>query len=283
MKRRGEVLMKLCVNYLEETKALLEEGKIDFIDYIKLFSINGDYSPIDWCVKHKDVMFHGIIGPHESNIGERDFLEGRDLEEQRRVFELSKTPYISTHINARYGEIPQKEEALEIILSNVEMLRKEFGREIILENVPARRDREETKFFSDPEFISKVISETGCGFLLDLGHARVAADVLEIPFEDYIQRLPMDKLIETHLAGCMERMDGTLGANHSKMNEEDYRFLEDLLQNTKTLRVVTLEYGTISTKMTKLPCPIVEYGKINEQAKEEVLEQLLRLKEMLNK
>ena len=32
--------MELCVNYSEEVKELLEEGKIDFIDYLKLFSIN---------------------------------------------------------------------------------------------------------------------------------------------------------------------------------------------------------------------------------------------------
>jgi hypothetical protein len=38
--------MKLCVNYLEEVKELVEEGKIDFIGYIKLFSINGDLSPL---------------------------------------------------------------------------------------------------------------------------------------------------------------------------------------------------------------------------------------------
>lgn len=51
--------MKLCVNYLEETKELLEEGKIDFIDYLKLYSINGDLSPFDYCISKRDVMFHG--------------------------------------------------------------------------------------------------------------------------------------------------------------------------------------------------------------------------------
>ena len=51
--------MKLCVNYLEETKELLEEGKIDFIDYLKLYSINDDLSPFNWCISKRDVMFHG--------------------------------------------------------------------------------------------------------------------------------------------------------------------------------------------------------------------------------
>ena len=273
--------MKLCVNYLEETKALLEEGKIDFIDYIKLFSINGDWSPLSWCIQHKDVMFHGIIGEHESNVGEIDFLKGRDLEKQREIFEISHTPYISTHINARYGEIPQEENALKIIVNNVEMLRKEFQKEIILENVPVQKDREETRFYSQPEFISKVIEETGCGFLLDIGHARVAADRLHIQFEEYINQLPMHRLVETHLAGCMECLDGDIIANHSKMNEEDYVFLENLLKETKTLRVVTLEYGTIKEGLTKKPCPVVQYGTINVQAKTEVYEQLMRLKEMI--
>ena len=275
--------MKLCVNYLEETKALLEEGKIDFIDYIKLFSINGDWSPLSWCIQRKDVMFHGIIGEHESNVGEIDFLKGRDLEKQREIFEISRTPYISTHINARYGEIPKEENALKIIVNNVELLRKEFQRAIILENVPVPLEREDTRFYSQPEFISKVIEETGCGFLLDLGHARVAAERLNIPFDEYISRLPMHRLIETHLAGCMECVDGGITANHSKMNEEDYLFLEDLLKETQTLRVVTLEYGTIKSGITKRSCPVVSYGKIDEQAKREVYEQLIRLKQMLGK
>lgn len=51
--------MKLCVNYLEETKELFEEGKIDCIDYIKLYSINGDLSPFEWCVSKRNVIFHG--------------------------------------------------------------------------------------------------------------------------------------------------------------------------------------------------------------------------------
>jgi hypothetical protein len=81
--------MKLCVNYLEETKALIEEGKIDFIDYIKLFSINGDLSPIDWCVTKKDVMFHGIIGETGSNIADRNFFENSIKKQANRVAKLS--------------------------------------------------------------------------------------------------------------------------------------------------------------------------------------------------
>ena len=275
--------MKLCVNYLEEVRELIEEGKIDYIDYLKLFSINGDLSPFDWCISKKDVMFHGFIGETGSNIADKNFFENRDIEKQKEYFEKSNTPYISMHINALQEPIPNEEEALTVIKENVDRLRKEFEREIILENVLAFEGREEYNFFANPEFISKVIEETKCGFLFDIGHARAAAEVLNIPFDNYVERLPMDKLIEIHLAGCMKKIDGKLTPNHSKMNEEDYIFLENLLKSSKTLQVVTLEYGTMSCKKTIKECPIVSYGVINEQAKKEVLEQLEKLKEILEK
>lgn len=274
--------MKLCVNYLEETKALIEEKKIDFIDYIKLFSINGDLSPIDWCITKKDVMFHGIIGETGSNIADRNFFENRDLSLQRKYFEITRTPYISMHINAMQEPIPNEDEAIQVIKENVDRLRNEFDKEILLENVPAFKNNS-YNFYANPEFIKKVIEETNCGFLFDIGHARKASEVLNIPFDEYVSKLPMDKIVEIHLAGCMKNLDGDIVPNHSKMNEEDYEFLESLLKTTKTLRTVTLEYGTTGNKNLQGECPVVSYGVINEIAKKEVYEQLMRLKEILKK
>ena len=275
--------MKLCVNYLEETKALLEEGKIDFIDYIKLYSINSDLSPLKWCITKKDVMFHGIVGENGSNIADKNFFLNRDLDLQRRYYDITKTPYISMHINALEEPIPNEHEAIFNIKKNVERLRKEFGREVILENIPGIIGRGEHNFYSNPDFISKVINETSCGFLFDIGHAKVASEVLNISFENYVKRLPMDKIIEVHLAGCMKNLNGNLVANHSKMHEEDYEFLKNLLKTSNTLRTVTLEYGTIKNKNIIGECPIVAYGIVNEKAKEEVYEQLMRIKKILVK
>lgn len=275
--------IKLCVNYLEETKSLLEEGKIDFIDYIKLFSINGDLSPIDWCITKKDVVFHGIIGKNGSNIADGNFFADRDLDMQRRYYEISKTPYISMHINSAVEPILDSKKAILEIKENVSRLTKEFNKSVILENVPASYENTETNFYSNPNFISDVISETGCGFLFDIGHARKAAEVFNVSFEEYISMLPMNKVVEIHLAGCMKDSIGNLVPNHSKMHAEDYEFLEKLLKNTKTLKTVTLEYGSTTTKNIYGECPTVAYGRINEQAKEEVLEQLLKLKNILKK
>lgn len=52
--------MKIGVNYLLESKELYEEGKIDFVDYFKLFSLNSSLDGIDWCINHKGLLFHGM-------------------------------------------------------------------------------------------------------------------------------------------------------------------------------------------------------------------------------
>lgn len=274
--------MKLAVNYLQEVQELFEEEKIDFIDYMKLYSINGDLSPFDWCANHSNVLFHGFVG-NASNVADINFWENRDVELQKEYYKSGKTPYISMHINTSDKEIRSEEETLKIIIQNVEKIKEVFGMEVILENVPARYNDRTKDFIASPEFITKVINETDCGFLFDIGHARVAADVLQIPFDEYVSRLPMNRLIEIHLAGVIKKENGTVDAIHKKMNEEDYLFLKDAVEKYDTLQIVTLEYGPWADDEETCGYPIPKYGIINEEIEAEVYEQLMRIKEIVNK
>ena len=274
--------MKLCVNYLMEVKELIEEGKIDFIDYIKLFSISGDLTPFDWCITKKNVMFHGFVGEF-SNVANKDFLKGRDIELQRDYFKRGNTPYISIHINRDRNEGENEEECAKTISENIKAIRKKFDMRILLENVPASEKRPYNKFLSNPEFITRVVNENNCEYLFDIGHARVAAEVLEIPFDEYVSRLPMDKLVEMHLAGSMRLKDGRLTANHSMLHEEDYEFIEKAVKKYKNLEVLTLEYGPFVQNDVVGEVPMVSGDKVNEVAKEQVYNQLVRLNEIRNR
>ncbi|MBR4110406.1 MAG: DUF692 family protein [Clostridia bacterium] len=274
--------MKLAVNYLQEVQELLEEGKINFIDYLKLYSINGDLSPFDWCTNHSNVLFHGLVG-HGSDVASENFWKNRDVELQKEYYAKGKTPYISLHINTNDEEIKSEEETLKIIVQNVEKVKETFGMEVLLENVPARYDERQKDFLSSPEFITKVINETDCGFLFDIGHAKQAVDILKIPFEEYVSRLPMNRLVEIHLSGVNVAEDGLVWALHRKMNEEDYKFLEDAIKKYDTLQTITLEYGAWALDEENCDYPIPRYGVVNEEIKAEAYEQLMRIKEIMNK
>lgn len=275
--------MKLCVNYLMELRELFNENDLDYLDYIKLYSINGDLSPFDWCISKKDVMFHGFVGKKGSSIGDADFFENRNFDEQIDYYTRGKTPYISAHIHrtSDYGQ--DEEQMLQTISYNVKKLKELFNMRVILENVPVHKEKMQNVFFSMPEFICRAVRDNDCGFLFDIGHARAAAYSLNIPFEEYVERLPMDRLVEVHLAGAMRLSDGSIVANHSKMNEEDYEFIKSAIDKYKTLEVVTLEYGTVEDNNPEGLCNdvLVDGENVNLKAKADLYEQLERLKKIV--
>jgi uncharacterized protein (UPF0276 family) len=82
--------------------------------------------------------------------------------------------------------------------------------------------------------------------LLDLAHAQVAAARLGMRSDDYLTRLPLDRVRQIHVSGPRVR-GGTLVDAHDALREEDYRLLERVLK-TAHPAAVTLEYhGTEAT------------------------------------
>jgi hypothetical protein len=52
-----------------------------------------------------------------------------------------------------------------------------------------------------PEVICRVVNEMNCGFLLDVSHARLAANQLSVSAKDYIRALPIARTREIHITG----------------------------------------------------------------------------------
>jgi uncharacterized protein (UPF0276 family) len=118
---------------------------------------------------------------------------------------------------------------------------------VLVENMP-RWSCHRPAYVVDPAFISSVVEETGCDFLLDLAHARVAAHYQGEPVRDYLERLPLGRLVEIHVSGPRPlprngSMDnGTLFDAHEPLQEVDYALLSWVLLRTRP-RAVTLEYS----------------------------------------
>lgn len=105
----------------------------------------------------------------------------------------------------------------------------------------------------------------------------------KMDFDEYVKRLPMDRLVEIHLSGVSTTEDGHIWALHRKMNEDDYKFLEEAINKYNTLQTVTLEYGAWAFDEENCNYPIPKYGVVNEEIKAEVYDQLMRIKEIIKK
>ncbi len=131
--------------------------------------------------------------------------------------------------------------ALDMLCRQVERASRALALPVILENVAPLPDPDGVGYYRNyPELLSWAIERTGCGLLLDLGHARIAAQSCQQAVHDYLERLPLEKTRQVHVSGPRPR-EGALFDAHETLAEEDYALLEWVLARSNP-EVVTLEY-----------------------------------------
>jgi uncharacterized protein (UPF0276 family) len=134
---------------------------------------------------------------------------------------------------------PNQEGSIKRFVKQVKRLKSQFSTPVILENMPVLHARK-YRFESEPRVITRVLDETDCLLLLDLAHARIAAEARRLPVEDYLGQLPLEKTVQVHLAGVRNR-DGRLYDAHAHLEDLDYSLLEWVLTRTQP-DWITLEY-----------------------------------------
>jgi uncharacterized protein (UPF0276 family) len=107
--------------------------------------------------------------------------------------------------------------------------------------MPTPPDRKKRYAFdSDPGLINEILVKTDCKMLLDLAHARVAASSRKMDVYDYLELLPLERVVQIHISGPRTH-NGYLRDAHEPLQAVDYAVLEWVLARTEP-RVLTLEY-----------------------------------------
>lgn len=225
-----------------------------------------------------------------------------DLERFARLMEATGTPLVNTHLildGRRYPHIPRdsreprhRREVVDALLRDLVPLILRFGAErVMVENVINEYGWLELSVL--PEVIGEILEKTGCGLLLDLSHARLAARNLGLDERAYTAMLPVERIREVHITG-IQRMEGELlerllaagdpggygkmlagkWMDHLAMADADWPALEWLAGQLRGGRwgspwVISLEYGGVGGF----------FGLFSERAV--YLEQVPRIREIL--
>lgn len=173
------------------------------------------------------------------------------------LIRLTRTPWVSEHLGFAAREVAIRWSAGTVTVDASGPLTAEAARERITRNLVALRERLSVPVLAEnldyvpnpayahvtrPEFVRAVIEDAGVGLLLDVAHARIAADWLGLSSRDYLARLPLDRAVEWHVNGPRPRPDGRLWDAHASLLEEDLELLAWLRPRCPILRAVTLEY-----------------------------------------
>jgi uncharacterized protein len=207
--------MKFGINYSKKASTLLQSGevKIDIFkcpDWPETIAQARDILPtyahfpfalgrgLDNVVKSPNV-----VDPHGGNVADWDKIE--------HILKNSDTTMVNVHLfqsKADYPEIPansNQAEHVEIVIENairnINGLGQRFGIEnVIVENATDFMESAMIQLVL-PENITRIVEETGCGFLFDLSHARMAARDFGVDAKEYIQKLPLKHIREMHITG----------------------------------------------------------------------------------
>lgn len=190
------------------------------------------------------VLLHGI----GLSIGSAEGLDPVRLERLAEVAEAVRPPWFSEHIAfTRAGGIeighlmplPFNREAVETVARNVAALRRALpaGMPIALENI-AYRFTLPGSDMTEEEFVRAVVEEADVHLLLDLENVHANAANHGYDPIAYLEGLPLDRVLEVHLAGGFWK-DGEYADSHTRpVPEESWALLEWLAPRTPVRAVI---------------------------------------------
>ncbi len=250
-------MTRFAVNYSPQVASLMTAGKI----HIDLLKCRSNPELIDLASQRGNVYVHLPLRAGRGNLDQLDW----DYIET--LLCATNTPFLNLYLAPHAPDFPDLAiessdpiwygRLVERMVHDINIVKARFGAErIILENAPW----DQTPGYAvprlgiEPSVIRSVIEETGCGFLLDLAHARMAALYLEMDAKVYIEQLPVKYLRELHVCGV--QYDETIHAwrDHFAMTDDDWRLVEWAFRRIdagvwRAPAIVALEYGGVTPRL----------------------------------
>ena len=229
-------------------RQLLDAQQIK-LDYLE---VHGPYSSAArQTYPEMPMLLHNAL--YQWSLTHRDGLEHKDAANiTRQRLALSRSPWYSLHLGFSAEEVDFYDEAMQAVspllsrelvlehcISRLNQLKELLPVPILIENLDYNPTRA-YEYVCEPDFIQQVIQETDTWLLLDLAHARVSAHAFNLPVQDYISQLPLEKVRQIHLNRPSWR-DNRLIDAHLELAEEDYHLFEQVLGRCQPW-AVTLEF-----------------------------------------
>jgi len=277
--------VQFAVNYSKKASRLRRDGIIP-IDYYKMPAWDS-LIPEVMADHNAYVHFPLLVGDGHGDAFNHETGKTAVWSHMEAMQKQTDTPYINLHLGASLGAYPDivpdslkkedMERVLEATIRDTEAVVRRFGADkVIVENIPGGRRDNHLQLCAMPEFINGVVEATGCGLLLDISHARLAAHQMGWDVKPYINSLPVHRLRELHITGVQpigdvhlawirKLIDAGLYAphddaeleamrgewiDHVPMIEWDWPYMEwaaEMLKNGRWASpwVVSLEYGGV--------------------------------------
>ncbi len=161
--------------------------------------------PSTACVAITRSSLHGVA----LSLGSAEGLSEPHLARLRQAIDRFEPGLVSEHLSwnvvdhaylADLLPLPMTDEALAVVVRNIDHAQTALGRRILVEN-PSSYLRYRHSTIPEWEFLAEVSRRTGCGILCDVNNLFVSASNHGWSAHDYLAALPPAAIGEIHLAG----------------------------------------------------------------------------------
>lgn len=182
---------------------------------------------LDTVARQVPVVMHGV----SLSIGSAAPLDLDYLAGLRQLAAEIRPAWISDHLcwtgvaghNAHdLLPLPLTEASLAHVAARVHQVQDYLGRPLILEN-PSTYMAFRASQMPEWEFLGRLAEATGCGLLLDVNNVHVSAFNHGFDAEDYIRRLPHERIVQLHLAGPSDCGDLLVDTHDAPVPEPVWR------------------------------------------------------------
>lgn len=151
------------------------------------------------------MAMHGV----SLSIGSTNGLDERYLTRLKALERRIEPMWVSDHLcwTGAHGRklhdlmpLPFTHEALNVVARNVHQAQETLQRPLVLENVSSYLEFTSSEM-TEWEFLSEICQATGCKLLLDINNIYVSAFNHGFASSDFIVGVPVDSVIQFHLAG----------------------------------------------------------------------------------
>jgi len=209
-----------------------------------------------------DASQHGPVYIHFDLRADALTNRTLDFEAIARMCDATGTPYVNLHLSPdreHFPGVPHDTTAAhhvaaitDAMLEGVWPVVERFGADrVILENLPYYGGLHNgLRPAAEPRVVRRIVEETGCGFLLDISHGRLAARHMGMDERDYLAQLPGEHLRELHVTGIGQDRTGHV-CDHLGLADDDWVFVDWVLERIQAgiwaqPWIMAFEYGGIS-------------------------------------
>ncbi len=162
--------------------------------------------------EHYPLSLHGV----GLSIGAARPLDPAHLARLRKLIDRYKPQSFSEHLAWSTHDsgflndllpLPYTPETLERVSAHVDTVQQATGRRMLLEN-PSTYILFADSTIDEIDFLDAIAERSGCGLLLDVNNVMVSAVNHSLDPFAYIDRFPVERVGEIHLAGYDETIDG---------------------------------------------------------------------------